>query len=783
MDWPCRPFSRCVWGFVVGLATVACSDFVATATGQNLGAGGEPELSQNVELDQAANATRVQFERANQYLAAKQWDEAIETVRRLMESDGDKLVAAPDGKGRDTGFPRFVPVREFCQLWLAELSGKHAEALQLYRDRVDPLAEQLLKQEMQNRDAAALERIVEQLFVSSFGDEALLQLGEIRLERGDYVGARAAWQKISPLLVTPPGAEVGGIAAGRPLWLALRGLNLDQQWVQLQPLLTAPRRAATWLSYPDTNLNLADVRARLVLASIMEQTPERARLELEVLRRLHPDAQGQIGGRRGGLAELLTDLLRESERWPAPRLHADWPTFGGTNERQRIAAREPDIGGRSLWTVELPRLTATGGQAASGRPPAGETADGLLGYHPVIVGEHVFVAEPAGLRALRLRTGEPAWPGGDNADPAGLFYRATFAGDGAARRHVGAPRFTLSTWDQKLFARVGSPITGSALDDRKLRTERGYVVGVDIAAEGRATFKLDLAEPDFPADWALDGAPLCDGGQLFALLRRRDAVRVQSYVASFDLTSGKLRWRRFVAAAETPRRRAVSEITHNLLTLHAGVLYVNSNLGAVAAIGARDGQVRWLTRYPRSDYHVGDPDRADRYSYRDLTPCLVHQGQVFVAPADCNEIFSLDAATGQRLWSTDPDRATDAVHLLGVAAGNLIVSGDYLYWFDAYTGQPAGQFPPPRKEASGFSLASPRGYGRGLLVGENVWWPTHDKILVFKQQTERDTIVWSPVAVREIDLKQRGVTGGNLLIADGVLLIAGPDKLIAFDQQ
>ena len=23
MDWPCRPFSRCVWGFVVGLATVA----------------------------------------------------------------------------------------------------------------------------------------------------------------------------------------------------------------------------------------------------------------------------------------------------------------------------------------------------------------------------------------------------------------------------------------------------------------------------------------------------------------------------------------------------------------------------------------------------------------------------------------------------------------------------------------------------------------------------------------------------------------------------------------
>ena len=62
------------------------------------------------------------------------------------------------------------------------------------------------------------------------------------------------------------------------------------------------------------------------------------------------------------------------------------------------------------------------------------------------------------------------------------------------------------------------------------------------------------------------------------------------------------------------------------------------------------------------------------------------------------------------------------------------------------------------------------GYGRGLLAGDYVLWPTREKIYVFDQQTAR--------LKKEIELAPLGVRGGNLLVADGRLLIATPSELI-----
>ena len=62
------------------------------------------------------------------------------------------------------------------------------------------------------------------------------------------------------------------------------------------------------------------------------------------------------------------------------------------------------------------------------------------------------------------------------------------------------------------------------------------------------------------------------------------------------------------------------------------------------------------------------------------------------------------------------------------------------------------------------------GYGRGLLAGGYVLWPTREKIYVFHQQTAR--------LKKEIEFAPLGVRGGNLLVADGRLLIATPSELI-----
>jgi hypothetical protein len=111
----------------------------------------------------------------------------------------------------------------------------------------------------------------------------------------------------------------------------------------------------------------------------------------------------------------------------------------------------------------------------------------------------------------------------------------------------------------------------------------------------------------------------------------------------------------------------------------------------------------------------------------------------------------------------------DAVHLLGVGHGNLLASGDSLWWIDARRGKVLKHWPD----------TTPLGYGRGILTGDQVVWPTRDSLYVFDQEVvagrvaERDPI---PLA------EMRGATGGNLVAADGLLLVAGSDKLFAFHQ-
>ncbi len=71
-------------------------------------------------------------------------------------------------------------------------------------------------------------------------------------------------------------------------------------------------------------------------------------------------------------------------------------------------------------------------------------------------------------------------------------------------------------------------------------------------------------------------------------------------------------------------------------------------------------------------------------------------------------------------------------------------------------------------------LPRPRGFGRGVLAGSEIYWPTRERIYVFDQGSGRQ--------VRQpIELAALGVQGGNLVIHDGVMLVASADELVAFN--
>jgi outer membrane protein assembly factor BamB len=671
------------------------------------------KLSSTVQLDRADSDVQKALDQVKAHLAAGQWGEAVEALIRTMESSGNKLLGVTDR--------RLVSIRDYCHLQLASLPP---EARAIYRRRVDPLAKKWYDEGAAQRDSRLLGQVVSQAFASSWGDDALLALGEIALESGDYAAARAYWEKIIP--VDPPA---------------------DQ--------------SRTWLSVPETDLDLAAVRARLVLASVLEGSTARARDELSQFVRLHAGARGRLGGVEVNYAEALTRLLAESASWPRPPIGPDWPTFAGSPLRNKTATEMVDLA-QVAWRAKLPAAPGADrsiwGAAAPGRRAA-DDARTPLSYHPVVVDDLVFVGSQTEVLAYGLRTGRPAW-GHESA----AIYRDHLDRPAQSAYNppntLGTPRFTLTVQGNKLFARMGSAATGQPRQ-QAAGARNSYLVCLDLKAEGRLAFPRLVAEEG----WTYEGTPVCDGASFYVAMRRHE-VQPQLHVGCFDSETGQLRWRQFVSAADTPAGSFLLENTNNLLTLHRETLYYNTNAGAVAALSVHDGRPLWVSLYPRAQ--EGDLLKPEPHWDRDLVPCLYDRGTLLVAPADSRRVFAIEAATGQILWQSGPETG-DVVHLLGVSGDRLIAGGNRLYWL-ALSGPDRGKV-----KALWPDGQEKLGYGRGILAGDCVAWPTRDKIYVFDAATGR--------LRKDIDLAPRGAAGGNLLIAGDRLLIASGAELVCFSQQ
>ena len=253
---------------------------------------------------------------------------------------------------------------------------------------------------------------------------------------------------------------------------------------------------------------------------------------------------------------------------------------------------------------------------------------------------------------------------------------------------LGTPRYSLTIADGRLYARMGSPITNPP-QQPGVSIAAGSIVCLDlrgrqVVVAGRGRRRLGLRR-----------GPGRRRRRLFVTMRRND-IRPQAYVACFDTTTSRMRWRRFICSAETPARGTLAECTHTLLTLAGGTIYVNTNLGAVASLAVEDGRINWLSLYPR--VRSGNLLRMDAHWQRDVNPCLFDHGRLYVAPADSPRIYALDAATGQILWpgrgqhvlmvgdrpaeTPIQDPLDDVVHLLGVSGDCLIASGHKLYWIE-----------------------------------------------------------------------------------------------------
>lgn len=669
-----------------------------------------------------------------EYVEQERWDAVVALLREVAAAEPRSTIRV--SPRRSVSLPRY------CDILLTQLP---AAGLAVYRQGIDPQAAAWLADADATGDERPLRSIAERAFASSLGDQAVFCLAERAWERGEFDLARDYATRLVPV-ATPAGAA--------PL-----------------PILRSPHERTPQEGGPE----LAAVRARLILCSIALGEHDRAAQELEAFRELHPDATGRLAGQQGRLTELLTDLLAAAVGQSSADDRGGWDELPKVPATHTLGAT-PHRSGR---LTQAPAITLPGWQRSlpTEKPtfPAMETGDDVLSRFPVVWKEHVFVADAERIYGFDLESGNAAWSI-DNDDP-GVLYppvapptAAEVALDriGGPRRPsptIGVPRHTLTVHRDRLYARIGSAVT--AWPTRELRRPESTIVCLDLSREGLLAWSLSataLGEDD--EHWSFEGTPTAVGDRLF-LLASRGRPQAQLNALCLDAATGTVLWNRRVGSPITSPPEGAVVMTHRLVTVAAGRLYLQTDHGAVVCLDAGDGRPVWIGWYEsRPPAHGNGTARTDhaRANHESPSACLFSGGVVVAAPVDSDRLLAYDAASGIELWSRTIRGGGRT--LIGAHDGRLVVSGQRLWCLDLFSGRELW--------SAGYEDPPGAGAGQGLLAGNSVYWPTREDLLVVDLETG---------TVRQrLPLKQRfGLAGGgNLAAGDGHLILARPDSLAAF---
>jgi|GEM_PF-1016591 len=633
--------------------------------------------------------------------------QATEIVEELQRILDDAGADLVSVDGR-----HYQPVRAIVHQLLSRLP---AESLRVYRSRADAPARKLLEAARSRRDIRVALHLIDRYFASQPAEEALLLLGDLHFERGFYREAESFWRQLLP-------EDPSGLA-----------------------------------KHPDPRTPAAAVHARIILAEIAQRDRDRAKRHLEVFQERYPHAIGWLAGREGRLAEILQALVDAPPAIaPPPTANGEWTTFAGRPERDgAVNGWLPYYWPRTpTWRVRLDSDVAEKDRTIVDRQwPATSAA-----FHPIVLNQIAYVADAVRVTAWDLQTGAPRGRFDIRQHPE-LSHLATVASESPSTRGVD---FTLTAADGRIIARLGDlahPSSSPAAGIRPLPLS--YLVGLTSADHPSQplTMVWKLPPPRERARW--EGSPVMIGGRIYAAMTRVLGNRVTYSIAAYADPPEQPLWLSDVGSASWD-----PAMTDRLILLSASGerLFFLSDQGLAIALSADTGEPLWGFRYPRQ------PELLRSERPRDLAPPVVHDGRVFLAPADADQIFALDARTGQQLWSVGPFQVSQ---LLGVCRGRLIATlaghatGPVPGWsgvraFDVQTGT--------SREPAGWIVHDDpwlRSFGRGLVSEDLILWPTNsrDGLFLLNSTDGRRRFPWLPGA------------RGNLAYADGVLLVATPTEL------
>ncbi len=665
------------------------------------------------------------------HTAQQQWEAAIDLLNRAIQKQPNALAPLPAHEfgpatepiDQPEGFRLYVNVGEFAQRQIAQFPS---DALQLFRRSVDGDASRLFRRGREELDRELLQLVVDRYFCSSQGDEATELLGDLAFQEGRFREGLSLYQRLLPPDQAPNGT----------------------------------------LTYPDPDPELvARVTAKTLLTRASNGNPP-TEDELRRFEERFPDAQGELAGRsQAKLALIVRAALGQDALEPLLSIDSRWSTFTGSLSRAKAVA-EPIDPGDLLWELPLRKPFDPTTNLNSNRILSSQTFEipnNGPSFHPVLMGDEVLVTDGQQVFAFPLSGGPPELSGPPNP---------SWQGDARNRqqsrppRTIGIDQHTLTIDGERIYARIGA----FGIDDVNGRN-RGTAPETAIAAFDRRGHEkpiwvtvpdqvLNATERPLVAAGSrvgFGGAPVVDDQGVYVTMTK-PGTQSQTWVACLDPATGRPKWTRFICYATAPafdrsaggpRNRGVLynlDLGHRLLTLDGSTLYYQTDLGALASLDTRTGRINWLATYPRELAAPTDPLVQIGHS-----PAVVSDDLVMIAPSDADRIFAFHRSTGRLAWEADCRGRVR--HLLGVTENRLVATGNHVWTIDLEEGRCLSRWPenPVLIEAQ----------GRGVIAGNEIYWPTSDRIHVLDVETGR------PGYRRPIEVR-----GGNLVADDSYLVIA-----------
>lgn len=611
-------------------------------------------------------------------------EESLERAR-LLESDGRWADAAKLLQLTGQKFGRhvvmrspgtFVSIREQVNLRIADWPH---EGLDAYRAAFESTAAARLNAARDSREPRDFLLLADEYFATHAGAESLDLAAQLLIERGEFLQAHDAYRQL-----------------------------IDHH----------PDRArrAHW-------------RAKSALAAAMAGNVSELESESKIPSRSEPPVDvawmGRVQDLRGFLRGRLDELRQRTAELQAAETVTSSPfELGGANHR-RGAYPASSVPEARLWKFDIPGAFTGGSQDESDYlddPSLAESlaralqSGKLLNNIPVVGDGRIYFHDDRRVWAIDLSNpGIAAWTyGADESLGAAIWLHEDTV----------APIYTSLYADGRLYVNLRND--GEKPDTEVEQSPHGESVICLDAKSGKVIWKNDLAEFHSQFEEAeVDGPPMLHNGELFVVGRRRKSFGFEAcYLMRMRAEDGRIASMIHVAEAATGSygyRRA----TVSIPAAAGDLVFVQTNLGAIAAVSSSLDRVAWIHTYDVASDSSGDqlwPERGGRpirsWNYQ---PVMVWRDAIVCMPLDSTDVFVLDQHDGTLRERITGDTLQIPQTLLGILDDRLYAVGNEVICYDLAQHNAVWQRP----------IAVGQLLGRGCITASDVLIPTDRALLTY----------------------------------------------------